>query len=355
MKKILALALATSMAFGMVACSSSTTQTGADTATPGTTASDTGSGTGDTGAAELYEEGQSFGVLEFVTGPSGGGWSQIGAAIADCANTYFSDFPITATTGGSVANPMVMSTGDATIGLSQGIFITAAMEGTDPYTEATDCLRAIASLDSSLLYLVCDASVTENTIGEVIANGTTISIGTLPAGNAADMMMDIAFEAYGVTAEEISGSDVYVADSTALTDAYSDHHFDLVTLNRALPNSSLTEIMTGRSSKILGIEPEIAQALADEYDWEIVTIPAGTYPGQDIDVLTVAMKSVLIVRDDCPDAVAYFLAKTMYENKSYFETIQTAYADFDVADMVNNLTAPVHPGAEAFWKEVGLM
>ena len=233
--------------------------------------------------------------------------------------------------------------------------LTAAMEGTDPYTEKVDILRGIASLDSTLLYLVCDASVEENTVGELIENGTTVSIGTLPAGNAADMLMDLVFQEYGVTAEELSGGSVYVADGSALTDAYSDRHFDLVTLNRALPNASLTEIMSGRDSKILGIEEDIAQALADKYDWEIVTIPAGTYPGQDEDVLTVGMKTVLIVREDCPDAVAYFLAKTMYENKDYFETVQTAYEGFDRDDMVNNLTVPVHPGAEIYWKEIGLM
>lgn len=312
------------------------------------------SSSGDSSGA-AFEEGMSFDVMEFVTGPSGGGWAQIGAAIADKANGYFSGFPITATTGGSVANPMVMASGEAMIGLSQGIFLSASMEGTEPYTEPVDCLRGIASLDSTLLYLVCDASVKENTVGELVANGTKISIGTLPAGNAADMLMDLALAEYGVTAEELSNNSVYVADGSALTDAYSDHHFDMISLNRALPNSSLTELMTGRSSKILGIEEEVAQTLAEKYDWEIITIPAGTYPGQDADVLTVGMKSVLIVRDDCPDAVAYFLAKTMYENKEYFETVQTAYAAFDKEDMVNNLTVPVHPGAEAFWKEVGLM
>ena len=352
MKKMLSIALSLLMILMTVGgCSSNTASSSAGNSSD----QSAGSSSQSSGTPSSFEEGQTFDVMEFVTGPSGGGWSQIGAAIADKANAYFSGFPITATTGGSVANPMVMASGEAMIGLSQGIFLTAAMEGTDPYTEKTDCLRGIASLDSTLLYLVCDASVKENTVGEVVENGTKIAIGTLPAGNAADIMMDLAFAEYGVTAEDISGGDVYVADGSALTDAYADHHFDLITLNRALPNSSLTELMTGRSSKILGIEPEIAQALADKYDWEIVTIPAGTYPGQDEDVLTVAMKSVLIVREDCPDAVAYFLAKTMYENKEYFETVQTAYADFEKEDMVNNLTVPVHPGAEVFWKEVGLM
>lgn len=352
MKKMVSIMLSTAMLFTLLtSCGGSPAPTGSDVSKSGApTQSSSGSTSGGT-----FEEGMSFDVMEFVTGPSGGGWAQIGAAIADKANGYFSGFPITATTGGSVANPMVMASGEAMIGLSQGIFLSASLEGTEPYTEKVDCLRGIASLDSSLLYLVCDASVKENTVGELIANGTKLSIGTLPAGNAADMLMDLTLAEYGTTAEALSNNSVYVADGSALTDAYSDHHFDLISLNRALPNASLTELMTGRDSKILGIEEDMAQALAEKYDWEIITIPAGTYPGQGTDVLTVGMKSVLIVRDDCPDAVAYFLAKTMYDHKDYFETVQTAYAAFDKEDMVNNLTVPVHPGAELFWKEIGLM
>lgn len=352
MKKMVSIMLSTAMLFTLLtSCSGSPAPTGSDVSKSGApTQSSSGSASGGT-----FEEGMSFDVMEFVTGPSGGGWAQIGAAIADKANGYFSGFPITATTGGSVANPMVMASGEAMIGLSQGIFLSASLEGTEPYTEKVDCLRGIASLDSSLLYLVCDASVKENTVGELIVNGTKLSIGTLPAGNAADMLMDLTLAEYGTTAEALSNNSVYVADGSALTDAYSDHHFDLISLNRALPNASLTELMTGRDSKILGIEEDMAQALAEKYDWEIITIPAGTYPGQGTDVLTVGMKSVLIVRDDCPDAVAYFLAKTMYDHKDYFETVQTAYAAFDKEDMVNNLTVPVHPGAELFWKEIGLM
>ena len=352
MKKMVSIMLSTAMFFTLLtSCGGSPAPTGSDVGKSGApTQSSSGSTSGGT-----FEEGMSFDVMEFVTGPSGGGWAQLGAAIADKANGYFSGFPITATTGGSVANPMVMASGEAMIGLSQGIFLSASLEGTEPYTEKVDCLRGIASLDSSLLYLVCDAGVKENTVGELIANGTKLSIGTLPAGNAADMLMDLTLAEYGTTAEALSNNSVYVADGSALTDAYSDHHFDLISLNRALPNASLTELMTGRDSKILGIEEDMAQALAEKYDWEIITIPAGTYPGQEADVLTVGMKSVLIVRDDCPDAVAYFLAKTMYDHKDYFETVQTAYAAFDKEDMVNNLTVPVHPGAELFWKEIGLM
>ena len=163
MKKRIALVLFAALLLSALAgCGSST-----ETSSPQSSTASSGSGTSSPSA---FEEGQTVDVMEFVTGPANGGWAQIGAA----------------------------------------------MEGSDPYAEKVDILRGIASLDSTLLYLVCDASVEENTVGELIENGTTVSIGTLPAGNAADMLMDLVFQEYGVTAEEISGGSVYVADGSAL-------------------------------------------------------------------------------------------------------------------------------------------
>ena len=306
--------------------------------------------------APAFEEGQSFPVMEFVSGPANGGWSQIAAAIADKANEHFTGYPITATTGGAVSNPLVMSNGEAMIGLNQGIMLTAAMNGEAPFEgEKITNIRSICSLDMSALYFVVDSKVEENTLGELIKNGTKIKIGSLPAGNAATMLTEMTLAEYGTTLQDISDGDVYITDASGITDAYSDRHIDFVVRNVGIPNSALTELMTGRESKILGIEPEICQALHDKYDWDLCTIPANTYPGQTEDIQTVAVKSVLTVREDCPDAVAYFLAKTMYEEKPYFETVQSAYAKFGPEDMVQGLTVELHPGAKAFWEETGLL
>ena len=365
MKKILALTLAAVMLLAAAGCgggSSSQTSGSSETKAAETKMTEDA---GTTAAAEdgsmeaaagAFEEGQSFPVMEFVSGPANGGWSQIAAAIADKANAHFDGFPITATTGGAVSNPVVMANGEATIGLNQAIMLTAAMNGEAPFEgESITNIRSICTLDSSLLYFVVDGSVEANSIDELIESGQKIKIGSLPAGNAATMIMDLTLAEYGTTKEELCDGDVYITDASALTDAYSNRQIDLVVRNVALPNSALTELMTGRESKILALSEEVCQALHDKYDWEIVTIPAGTYPGQDEDVLTVAVKSILTVTEDCPDAVAYFLAKTMYEEKAYFETVQSAYASFTQEDMVKGLTVDLHPGAEIFWKEVGLI
>ena len=363
MKKLLALTLTAAMLLAVAGCGGSSSSQAPSSSQPAETKAaesmaDTMADTmaaSEDAVAPAFEEGQKFDVMEFVSGPANGGWSQIAAAIADKANEHFDGFPITATTGGAVSNPVVMAQGEATIGMNQAIMLTAAMNGDEPFEEPINNLRSICSLDISLLYFVVDASVEANSIDELIASGSKIKIGSLPAGNAATLLMDLTLAEYGTTKEDLCDGDVYITDATGLTDAYSNRQVDLVVRNVALPNAALTELMTGRDSKILALSEDVCNALHEKYDWEIVTIPAGSYPGQDADVLTVAVKTVLAVTEDCPDAVAYFLAKTMYDEKEYFETVQAAYANFTREDMVKGLTVDVHPGAEIFWKEVGLM
>jgi TRAP-type uncharacterized transport system substrate-binding protein len=52
----------------------------------------------------------------------------------------------------------------------------------------------------------------------------------------------------------------------------------------------------------------------------------------------------------------YKLVKTVFENLEDFKQLHPALATLEKEDMVKNgLTAPLHPGAERYYKEVGLI
>ena len=86
-----------------------------------------------------------------------------------------------------------------------------------------------------------------------------------------------------------------------------------------------------------------------------IAIPGGTYAGNDADVNTVRIKSILVVRKDVPDSLAYILAKVCCEEKPYLETVQASYKDFAVEDMVQNTVVDLHPGALRYYQEAGLI
>lgn len=356
-KKILALLLTFLLCFSLLAgCGSDSA--GGPSGTPDASQPETTPPDGEADDMPTTDNPAKIDIQEFVAGPANGGWSMIAAAIADKANAYFEGFPITATTGGAVANPVVMVSGEAQIGLTQGLFLNKLLAGEEPYETASDELRGIASLDSTALYFIADASCPYDTLGQLIESGDKMKVGVMPSSAASSIAAVMVLEEYGLESfEDLQepGSSVYVAEGTALYDAYADRHFNMIVINKAIPDASTKEMLNGRDSKILSIDQEVLDSLVEKYGWSAMTIPAETYPLQDQDVASVGFKSVLTVRQDVPDAVAYVLAKVCYEEKAYLETVQAQYKAFDRDEMCEGTVVEMHPGALRYWQEAGLL
>lgn len=84
-------------------------------------------------------------------------------------------------------------------------------------------------------------------------------------------------------------------------------------------------------------------------------VPGGIYLGVDKDVPTFAVKATLVTSDREPDAAVYNLVKTVFENLDRFRKAHAAFASLKPEEMLQGLSAPLHPGAIRYYKEKGLM
>jgi TRAP transporter TAXI family solute receptor len=57
-----------------------------------------------------------------------------------------------------------------------------------------------------------------------------------------------------------------------------------------------------------------------------------------------------------PDDVVYNVVKAVFENFDTFRKLHPAFENLSKEEMVRDaLTAPLHPGAEKYYKEAGLL
>jgi TRAP transporter TAXI family solute receptor len=85
-------------------------------------------------------------------------------------------------------------------------------------------------------------------------------------------------------------------------------------------------------------------------------IPAGTYPGQNEDVPTFGVKCLLIVSASLSDELAYEFAKAITSNVPSLIRGHAALREMeDTSFIVNDIPAELHPGAAAYFREVGLL
>jgi TRAP-type uncharacterized transport system substrate-binding protein len=83
-----------------------------------------------------------------------------------------------------------------------------------------------------------------------------------------------------------------------------------------------------------------------------MVIPAGTYSGQEGDIVTTSLPMIVYTTTQMDDDTAYVLTKTFWENKD--ELVQAAAWWKGVDDrLMANITGKLHPGAIRFYREVG--
>jgi TRAP transporter TAXI family solute receptor len=104
---------------------------------------------------------------------------------------------------------------------------------------------------------------------------------------------------------------------------------------------------------IVAIPAEVVESIGAPY--VASTIPAGTYDGQNQDVPTAAIGNILVTHAGVSEETAYQMTKLMYENLDRMIASHAAANDIDPAKALDGLSIPLHPGAERYYREAGLM
>ena len=111
----------------------------------------------------------------------------------------------------------------------------------------------------------------------------------------------------------------------------------------------------GDEIRVLDFTDKQLKKINKEADlWSRFTIPAGTYPGQNKDINTVAQPNVMVVRDDVDEESVYQITKTIYENLPFLNGIHKATNVMALEKAIVGLPMPLHAGAARYYAEMGV-
>jgi len=83
-----------------------------------------------------------------------------------------------------------------------------------------------------------------------------------------------------------------------------------------------------------------------------LVIPAGTYAGQDADIVTTSLPVVAFATTKMSDDVAYELTKTFWEQREAMGEAAPWWLAVD-QELMETITGQIHPGAIRYYKEAG--
>ena len=122
------------------------------------------------------------------------------------------------------------------------------------------------------------------------------------------------------------------------------------------PTTAIVELATTNAINLIEIDDEHAAKLIDKYPFYTkFDIPAGSYKGVDNAVQTVAVVATYIVSDQLSDDLVYKITKALFENKDEIAVGHPKGAELDPEYAVSGISIPIHPGAEKYFKEIGVL
>ncbi|MDL2317487.1 TAXI family TRAP transporter solute-binding subunit [Eubacteriales bacterium OttesenSCG-928-A19] len=289
--------------------------------------------------------------LSIATGGTSGTYYPLGGDIANLFNSTIDGIKANAqATGGTAENLRLINAGDAELGTVQNDVSAYAFEGIDSFDgEVIDTFSVITSLYPEVVQLVARADVGIDSIEDL--KGKRVSVGAAGSGtyfNAIHML-----EAAGMSLDDIDEQFLSFSESG---DAAKNRQIDAFFCTAGIPNAAITELTSGSEAKVIALDGATIDAMIAAKPFYVdFTIPGGTYPGIDDDVRTVAITALLVCTNDLDEDLVYQMTKSLYEKGDELLThAKKTEITLDTAlDGVGNL--PIHPGAERYYKEVGLM
>jgi len=291
------------------------------------------------------------------TGGITGVYYPTGGAIARIVNNKKDEYGIRCTvesTGGSVFNVNAVLAGDLEFGVVQSDRQYQAINGLAEWEgKPQKKLRAVFSLHPETVTLVCADDAGIKSIADV--KGKIINIGN-PGSGQRQNSID-ALEAAGINYEtDIKAEGIKAAEAPGLL---QDGRIDGFFYTVGHPNGSMKEATAGaRKVRFVSIDgPGVDKLVAAKPYYAKAFVPMSNYPAavNEGDVPTFGVKATFVTSADVPDEVVYAVTKEVFENLDEFKKLHPAFAVLTKENMLEGLSAPIHPGAMKYFKEAGLM
>lgn len=288
------------------------------------------------------------GRLRIGTAGEGGNYNSLGKALSQTLqkDPYKINVEVK-TTAGSAANIRLLSQDYLELAIAQSDVIDEMYAGTLD-TQAMKGYSAIASLYPEPVQIVVRADSGIASVSDLA--GKKVSVGEADSGtqkNAAQIL-----QAYGLTSNMLTVQNMTYAEASK---ALGDGSIDAMFCTAGAPAQVITDLSGTTPVSLVPIEGQQSDLLTGAYGFFAkAVIPAGTYKGQDSDVTTLAVMSVLLASDKTPADKIYTITGALFKEKAALNDAVPVEFDLQEQKAVESVTIPFHPGAAQYYQECGI-
>jgi TRAP transporter TAXI family solute receptor len=288
--------------------------------------------------------------INVLTGGTSGVYYPLGVALSEIYSKGIegSHTQVQATKA-SVENLNLMQQGKGEIAFTLGDSLQLAWEGSADagFPAKLDKLRGIAAIYPNYIQIVASKDSGIAKLEDL--KGKSLSVGAPKSGT--ELNARAILSAAGLSYDDL-GKVEYLpfAESVELI---KNRQLDATLQSAGLGVASIRDLATSLPIVVVAVPAETVGKVGAPY--AAATIPAGTYEGQTEDVATAAVGNFLVTHDGVSDETAYQMTKLLFESLDKLAAAHAAAKGIDPAKAVEGMPVPLHPGAERYYREKGLL
>lgn len=289
--------------------------------------------------------------LTVLTGGSSGIYYPLGVAMAQIYSDQIENTQATVqATKASVENLNLLEAGRADVGISLADTVADAVAGNQDagFEKPLAKIRSMGNLHTNYVQIVARADLGINSLHDL--KGKRISVGAPKSGT--ELNARAVFKAAGLRYEDMAAVEFLpYAESVELM---KNRQLDATLQSAGLGMAAFRDLAISIPITFVAIPAEVT-ALIGSPAYQVGEIPAGTYKGQSQALATVKIENVLVTSADIDPELVYQMTKGVYENLDKMKAAHAAGGEITLEKAARDLPAPLHPGAERYFKEKGLL
>jgi TRAP transporter TAXI family solute receptor len=289
--------------------------------------------------------------INVLTGGQSGVYYPMGVALSQI---FAKDIPNARSTAqvtkASAENLNLLQAGRGELALALADSVSDAWKGEAEagFPNKLDKLRGLSATYNNYIQIVASADSGIKTLADL--KGKRVSVGAAKSGT--ELNARAIFKAAGLGYADLAKVE-YLPFGESV-ELMKNRQLDATLQSAGLGVASIRDLSTSVKIVVIPVPADVVAKVGDPA-YQPAIIPANTYGGQTEAVATAAIPNFLVTHSGVSDDVAYRMAKAMYDN------IDTLYAAHNAAkaikreNAIKGMPVPLHPGAERYYKEVGLI
>lgn len=293
----------------------------------------------------------------FLQGTESGLWFMLSSGIAESVNREYNGSVINITPGSTGTNILRISENQSEFGFTHSNIAFEASNAIGDFSERIENVKFVANMYPSVSQFIVTGESGIESFDQFFEEKPKLRIAVGSKGGSFATTFQKIVEAYGYTMEDLEawGCKLEYKSQTDVSDMFTNGALDGYFVIASAPNPMTMELAVNYDLKLVKIDSEVIDKLVNDFGFSKTKIPSGVYNFENDEVEAFATNTILVASEETSPLAVYKMIKSIYKNLDYIKSIHASLEDLTPELLLEGNRLMLHPGAEIFYREAGLM